>query len=321
MSSFPYIALFSSTLVFRTLIALSASHWLIIWIALELNILSFIPLIIFSSNHQETEAAIKYFLAQALGSRLLLLSATITTKLTPILLFSLLIKAGIAPFHYWFPLVIRTRRWIICLLLTTWQKLIPLRLILFIFSAQFPSLITTVGTLRAIIGGLGGLNQTQIRPLLAYSSIGHIGWMLVARQTSSSVATIYFLIYILISIPLISTAWIRNSFSIKFSNQTILTSPHLIIMLLLLLSLGGIPPFLGFFPKWILLLKIKSIIVAILLITGSLINLFYYLNIVFSIFLQSNIATLPNSPSISPTISLLSTLAILPFPAITLIIT
>jgi len=283
MSSFPFITLFSSTLFLSTFIALSASHWLIIWIALEINIISFLPIISISSWAQESEASIKYFFFQALGSRLFLLGST-NQSLFIFILLGLLIKLGVAPFHFWLPQVINAISWPICIILLTWQKIIPLLIITFSPTLSSSSLILLLARIRTIVGGLGGLNQTQIRPLLAYSSIGHLGWILAASSCSPSISITYFSIYSLISISLFYLLFIINKKELVTLNSIYPIKPSIIlIFIILLLSLGGLPPLVGFFPKWIVLYSINSIPTTFFLISGSLLNLFYYLNIRFSL--------------------------------------
>lgn len=300
-SILPYTALFITTLTLRTLSALSASHWLILWISLELNLLSFIPIITSSSNHQESESAIKYFLAQAIGSGIILLSAIIKSYLTQpiieyfpplILIFGLIIKLGIAPCHFWFPNVMSGLNWLKCLILITWQKLIPLLILFSITSLINPSLFIFIASMGALIGGFGGINQTHLRPLLAYSSIGHIGWITAAAISSFSISINYLVTYIFISSNI---TWILHIWKLEQTPQSKNLSQssriQLILLSILLLSLGGLPPLLGFFPKWLTLetlINTNIFFIIFPLIIGSLINLFYYLTIFFSITLKSS---------------------------------
>lgn len=265
-----------------TLLALSASHWLMIWVALELNIISFIPLIIFSSWHQETEASIKYFLFQALGSSLLLLGSY-SPSFFFLIILGIIVKLGIAPFHYWFPSVINSISWPICLLLTTWQKIVPLFLLITVSMTLSSSICIAIASLNTIVGGIGGLNQTQIRPLLAYSSIRHIGWIIAASPVSSFIRMSYFLVYTLTSITLFLYLFFLNSRTSKlFSSTTLANFINIFTLTLLLLSLGGLPPLTGFLPKWLVIASLDSLVTPVFLILGSLINLFYYLNICLS---------------------------------------
>lgn len=294
MSSLPYICLFSCTLILGSILALRGNHWIFIWIGLELNLISFIPLLTSSHVNQEAEAAIKYFISQALGRGLLLLGALSLLSspqlpLNPIfynilLIIGLLIKLGLPPCHFWFPAVISSISWPICLILATWQKLIPIILLIYRLSSSITPLLFLVIIFSSLIGGLGGLNQTQLRPLLAYSSIGHISWIIAASLISYSRSIIYFLIYILITIPLMSLFWNNFIFlNSSINNLTLRSKLFSFTLIILILSLAGVPPFTGFFPKWIIVQSLSpvSIRLIIVILLGSIINLYYYLNLIF----------------------------------------
>lgn len=290
----PFTTLFSSSLILGSLLAIRRTHWIFIWLGLELNLISFIPLLIYSNKFNEAEAAIKYFLAQALGSGLILLGS-LTFYINPHMLFGpntinlflllgLLTKLGLPPCHFWFPSVISIISWPICIILATWQKLVPIILLSYRILPNLNIIIFTIVTLRSILGGVGGLNQTQLRPLLAYSSIGHISWMLAASTRSYSSRLIYLFVYILITLPLIGLLWISSSLSNISSIRLTTTTPtHSIRLFTLILSLGGLPPFLGFFPKWIVIETLNSsfTLFIFILLFGSILNLYYYLNITF----------------------------------------
>lgn len=271
--------------------ALSANHWVLVWLSLELNIISFLPIINSYNWNQEQEACLKYLLFQALGSRILLLSS-INTNLSLLILIAFLIKLGAAPFHFWFPPVIKSTPWIPSTLLLTWQKIAPLCLLFFLSTRK--STLLFLGGINAIIGGVGGMNQSHLRPLLAYSSIGHIGWILTRIYMSPSISIFYITLYIFISLTIIVTAASTNTLTVlrTKNKNNILT----LILCVLLLSLAGLPPLAGFFPKLIVISSIKSFILPLVLILGSLINLFYYLNIFFNFFLRNFTQHIPPQP-------------------------
>lgn len=314
MFQYPYINLFLSTLITRTIIALSSSHWLIIWISLEVNIISFIPILASSRWHQESEAALKYFLFQALGSTFVLLGV-LSSSYNLLIVFGLIIKLGVAPFHYWFPSVIRSVSWLSALLLLTWQKIAPLILLISSFH-EYKEILLLVGIVSALVGGLGGLMQTRLQPILAYSSIGHIGWILATSYASPFISLLYLFYYILISIPIVWSAQKGSLYSLK-QTKTPLYNYVMIITLPCILSLRGLPPLLGFFPKLLAVISFSSTIFPLCLLLGSLINLRYYLNFFFASLLSTSSQKLSFfDPSSSYFLLLLAYLATLPLPSI-----
>lgn len=331
----PFLFSIYSLIVIRTIFAIRRTNFLTVWIILELNILRFIPIIKNSKWNQETEAATKYFLAQALGSLLLLLSSTLIhySRYYILSIFcsatfttSILLKLGGAPCHIWYPSVIAAISWKNCLILSTWQKLAPLSLLLFINEVnKTNTLLLLIAGINTIVGGIIGINQTNLRSLLAYSSIGHIGWILsIIRINKIYIAIIYFLIYSILVSPVflllnyINTITIQDMTSSSKSN--ILITP---IISILLISLAGLPPLAGFLPKLIVIYNIISInyFIIFILLLGSYINLYYYLNISLSSILSSvPNRTNPTKPvSASTTVTLLITLSILIIGFITLL--
>ena len=311
----PSSLLFALTLITGTFIAVSSTNWLYLWIGIELNLLSFIPLIAASQSLQETEASVKYFIIQAIGRGLMLTAGIISMNpivaksfhiLIPTIFFvSMIIKLGMAPCHQWLPHVMSRISWTHCIILATWQKVSPLIIIIFFIPREFYYLIIATAILRALVGGLGGINQTQLRTLLAYSSIGHIGWMLSTIECSFTLFSTYFIIYIIISIRLITLLASNNIIISKIPNSVIsITTLSFLIIILIIFSLGGLPPFLGFLPKWLIISELAFqhiFLLIIVLITGSLINLFYYFNITFNFILTSSqqpgpYASLPWAP-------------------------
>lgn len=283
-----------------TLITLSSSSWIGIWMGLELNLLSFIPLIIRPNNLNSTESAIKYFLIQAFASLVFLFSSIIyITKFSFfnfiyfnyenfIINSSIILKLGAAPFHFWFPNIIEGLSWINSLILLTWQKLAPLTIISY---SSYNSYIIVFILFSTFIGAIGGLNQTSLRKLLAFSSINHIGWILTAELYRNSLWLFYFLIYRIINISIIRIFKIFNLFHI---NQIfIFNNSHLILKFCLFMnffSLGGLPPFLGFLPKWIIIeniIKSHLFFLTFFIVIAALITLFFYARLTFSAFLLS----------------------------------
>ena len=317
----PANILFCSIIVISTLLTLMANNVIIIWVGLELNLLAIIPLLINSYHINESESAIKYFIIQAIGGILFLLGSLriplrewsilyneklfrgftnpipptiweIYISKIPILLFlsGLLIKLGAAPFHFWFPQVISGISWPICILITTWQKIPPLIIISYLSKlGNYIYWIILIGLIGVIVGGIIGINQTQLRPLLAYSSVAHIGWILLAINLATYIILIYLSIYIIISLAIIIVAYINNQSAISIitpiKSFSYLTKLYIII---LLFRYGGIPPLQGFLPKLIVSYSIVAhsiYILIVITIIFSLIPLYYYFNLLFNCFI------------------------------------
>ena len=306
-SGLPFRYIFILVVGFGSLFSLSSRHWLGVWAGLEINLIGFLPILVYQKRALERESAVKYFVIQALGSRLLMFGSLFSYGLSLswesltralisapsgalLLSFGLLLKIGIFPFHFWFPRVIAGLSWFSCLLLATWQKLAPVFLVVALMEAKSLSflalLVCLLGAGSRLAGGFGGLNQTQVRALLAYSSIGHIGWILFGLSSSERTIKIYFMIYVAISICVFLSLWASDSGNLK--NLRALRNSNWggpFTFILILLSLGGLPPLLGFISKWIVITAGSSTSswgLLFLLVLGSLISLFYYLRLFFS---------------------------------------
>nr|YP_010938108.1 NADH dehydrogenase subunit 2 [Lamellibrachia donwalshi]WLD05558.1 NADH dehydrogenase subunit 2 [Lamellibrachia donwalshi] len=313
----PATPLFISTLILSTFLSISASHWLLLWLGLELNLLSFIPFMMTSKSLQETEGAVKYFMAQALGSALILLGALMLfnphlspeLSMIPIILGAMN-KLGLAPCHFWFPTVMASISWLSCLTLATWQKIIPLMILISLPMNQSFLFLILAGGLSSLIGGIGGMNQTSLRPLLAYSSIGHLGWMICTSTVSSSTATIYFISYILIVTPIMILLMSKNIFSnIQLFSLSKSKLSFQLSAAILFMSLGGLPPLFGFFPKWMAIQSMTSsemLFLPLILILGALMNLYFYLNLSFPMIISFLTPSLTKKKSSVPVMALFS---------------
>lgn len=289
--------LFLSSLITSTIIIITSSNWIILWLRIEVNIISIIPLILITTKNKELEGAIKYFLVQTVGSISILLAIFIFNTLpidvarSIMIVIRIIIKIGVAPFHIWLPQVINNIMWLICFLIVTWQKLGPIIITSYILTSWSMQILIIVSIINGVVGSLGGVSQTQMRPLIAYSSIAHIGWIIRAIILSSTLILFYFIIYFIVSriiiFPLIKEEK-KNSINFNSSNQIFSKLRH--ILNLNLLSIGGMPPLLGFIPKWIVIrsLILYSPILTIRLILTSILRLFFYLKVIISNFINVN---------------------------------
>nr|UDP55631.1 NADH dehydrogenase subunit 2 [Scatella tenuicosta] len=289
--------MFILILISGTLITISSNSWLGAWMGLEINLLSFIPLMS-DDNLMSTEASLKYFLTQALASSILLFSIILfmmnsnlinnlnNNYIHMMILSSLLLKSGAAPFHFWFPNMMEGLSWNNSLILMTWQKIAPLMLISYMI---VNSLIMFSIIMSVLIGSLGGLNQTSLRKLMAFSSINHLGWMMAAMQLSESIWLIYFILYSLLTFNMI---YFFNMYKVSHMNQLFsmffYSKIMKFFMFLNLLSLGGLPPFLGFFSKWMVIQYVSmnnQLFLMIVLTLTTLITLYFYLRLCYSAFM------------------------------------
>nr|QNH73572.1 NADH dehydrogenase subunit 2 [Anthreptes rhodolaemus] len=325
---------FATSLILGTTITVSSNHWVMAWTGLEINTLAILPLISKSHHPRAIEAATKYFLVQAAASALVLFSSMSNawhtgqwdiTQLTHptsclILTSAISMKLGLVPFHFWFPEVLQGSPLTTGLLLSTIMKLPPLTLLYMTSPSLNPTVLTTMAILSAALGGWMGLNQTQIRKIMAFSSISHLGWMAIILAYDPKLTLLNFYLYSLMTaavfltfnatkvhnLPALMTAWTKI--------------PSLNAMLLLtLLSLAGLPPLTGFMPKWLIiqeLTKQDMALAATTIALLSLLSLFFYLRLAYC-----TTVTLPphttnhmkqwhiNKPT-SPVIAILTTLSL-----------
>nr|AOZ71869.1 NADH dehydrogenase subunit 2 [Lobesia sp. FRA-2014] len=281
-------------LFFSTLISISANSWFGCWIGLEINLLSFIPLISNSKNLFSSEASLKYFLIQSIASinflfiilmKMFFFYLEKDNFITMMMNSTLLMKMGSAPFHFWFPNIMEGLSWMNCFILMTWQKISPMILLSYYFFDKFLFIILI---LNVMIGAIGGLNQTSLRKLLAFSSINNLGWMISSIMISENLWLFYFYFYSFLNSIM---CFMFFMFNIFFINQLFVINLNNMIKMSLMinfLSLGGLPPFIGFFPKWMVinfLLKNKFFILMFIFVMMSLIMLLYYIRIIYSSFM------------------------------------
>nr|YP_009743979.1 NADH dehydrogenase subunit 2 [Adhemarius dariensis]QIE12753.1 NADH dehydrogenase subunit 2 [Adhemarius dariensis] len=286
---------FFFVLFFSTMISISANSWFGCWIGLEINLLSFIPLISNSSNLLSSEASMKYFLTQSIASMNFLFSILIKMTLmknfemnnfiSVMINSSLLMKMGAVPFHFWFPNISEGLSWVNNFILMTWQKITPMILLSYYFNEYF---LYYIIMLNVMIGALGGINQTSLRKLMAFSSINNLGWMIFSMMISENLWMLYFMMYSFLISIMFFFFYILNMF---FINQLFINNMNFMIKMNLFinfLSLGGLPPFIGFLPKWIIinfLMINKLYVMTFIMVLSSLITIFFYIRIIYSSFL------------------------------------
>nr|YP_009240312.1 NADH dehydrogenase subunit 2 [Galaxias platei]AMO26369.1 NADH dehydrogenase subunit 2 [Galaxias platei] len=306
------LAVLLSSLGLGTALTFASSHWLLAWMGLEINTLAIIPLMTQQHHPRAVEATTKYFLTQATAAAMILFASTTNAWLTgewgiqqlshPVAaataLMALALKVGLAPVHFWLPEVIQGLDLPTGLLLSTWQKLAPFALIVQVAPFADSALLTALGILSTLVGGWGGLNQTQLRKVLAYSSIAHLGWMVLVLQFAPSLTLLALLTYILMTASAFLTFNATRSTSISMLATAWAKAPALVgLASLVLLSLGGLPPLTGFMPKWLILQELTKQglpLTATIAALTALLSLYFYLRLCYAM-------SLTTSPNTSPT--------------------
>lgn len=323
-----YILLVSATLG-MSLMA-SASDLIMLYLAIETTS---IPLYVLSGSllkdPKSTESGIKYLLFGALTSAIMLYGFSLLYGLTgttqiyeiaqklgaaqvapyvPVVLVMLVLagfgfKISAAPFHFWAPDVYEGSPTSVAGFLSTASKGAGFAVLLRFLVAVFPNLapswfiIALLATLSMIIGNVVALRQTNIKRLLAYSSIAHAGYMLIGvaagSQLGSTASIFYLMSYLVTNLAAFGIVVVvgRAIGSDEIRDYAGLSrrSPALALALLVaLLSLGGVPPFAGFVGKLFVFgaaVQANLIWLAILGILNSIVALYYYLTVLKVVYL------------------------------------
>nr|AGS15336.1 NADH dehydrogenase subunit 2 [Cistopus chinensis] len=329
---FPANFMFIMMMFMGTIMSLSSSHWLMMWMGLELNLMGILPLMNIKSKNFEIESSMKYFIIQSMSSSLFIMSSIFMylssismlsmfnySLFSSIMNISLLIKLGSAPFHFWLPAMCKQMSWMMLFLILTWQKLAPLFMLSFINYNYVIMIMSSITS--SILGSIQAINQSSLQLIMVYSSITHLGWMLSTCFLNNSLMLIYLLIYSTIILPLFISFYKNSSFfTYSLTEQNNHMNKENIFIMSLILSLSGMPPMLGFLSKLMVLnflLKMNMILLSLLLFIGTLISLYFYLNLMMMMMIKSyfmfktNMMNMMNMKSIM-CINMFSTIIFIP---------
>nr|ABL11142.1 NADH dehydrogenase subunit 2 [Arizona elegans] len=289
----------TTSIILSTTMITSTTHWLMTWVCLEINTLSMTPIISKPNHPRATEAATKYFLIQTMASTTILFAATMNAMNTSnwdnnlttepmamtMITLALMMKMAAAPFHFWLPDVSQGATTLTTLTVLTWQKIAPLTILLTTHNKTNITLLLLSAMLSVAAGGLGSLNQTQLRKLMAFSSIAHTGWVLATMTMAPNISMLTFMVYTTATIPVFLLINITTSATIKDIGTMWTKSPYTMMVLsTTTLSLGGLPPLLGFMPKWLILNNMvynNMIMEATLMAMTSLLSLYVYMRLMY----------------------------------------
>jgi len=304
------------------LILSSASHFLTAYVAIELFSFPLYILVAYHRiSVRGTEAALKYFVTGALASGFFLYGMSLIYGAAQSLLFvdlihvtpspifvvgiifvlaGLAFKLGLAPFHLWLPDVYEAAPLSVVTFLSGAPKIavfvVFIRLVGHSFDAVFANheyLFLILGILSMVLGNIFALTQKKIRRLFAYSSVAQMGFVAVALVVGNNVAysSAYFflLTYACVSVGFFSILTLLQTQGVVIDQVKDLAGigrryPVIGFMLMLLIfSMAGIPPFVGFMSKLFVLLSLidgHSVEIAALVVFLSIVGLYYYLNVI-----------------------------------------
>nr|YP_010028991.1 NADH dehydrogenase subunit 2 [Grammomys selousi]QOU09795.1 NADH dehydrogenase subunit 2 [Grammomys selousi] len=333
------------TILMGPMITMTSSNLMSMWVGLEMSLLAITPLLINKNNPRSIEATTKYFITQATASMMILFTIVLNYKqlgtwtfqqqtnnfLLNTMLIALSMKLGLAPFHYWLPEVTQGVSLHTGLILLTWQKIAPLSIMFQIYHMTNPTMVMVLAVTSIFTGAWGGLNQTQTRKIMAYSSIAHMGWMLSILPYNPDLMLTNLIIYIMLTIPMFMVLMMLSSTTISSISLMWNKMPTMLaITSLLLLSLGGLPPLTGFLPKWAIiteLLKNNCTVTATLMAMMALLNLFFYTRLIYSTSLtmfptnnNSKMITYQEDSKLNPILPTLAGLSTLTLPLAPLLV-
>jgi NADH-quinone oxidoreductase subunit N len=324
----PILVILSTIGIF---LMISGADLITVYLGLELSSLALYILVSFNHNSEKsTEAGVKYFVLGALASGILLFGASllygfsgstnfaeIFTKINSfdgiknfppafilglVLFFSgLFFKLSLAPFHMWAPDVYEGATKLVLSFIATAPKIGSLAVLIKIISGlnseiykPIQMIFIVVSILSMLVGAFGGLMQSNIKRLIAYSGIANMGYLLISvlvgSEKSVQASIIFTVIYMVSTIGLLSilTLLKRNNsedlcLTSDFSGLS-KTNPYIAVAVaIFLFSIAGIPPFAGFLAKFVVFkqaIMSKFYTLAVIGVVASVVACFYYLRII-----------------------------------------
>ncbi len=269
----------------RTRVSFFLRRRLRIWLMLELNFICFVRLLRQEFRVANRNGNLYYFLIQRLGRVFILLRILIfliwNIKLFSLIFFSaILLKLGSTPFQFWYLKLIHKISWKNIWLLSVWQKFIPLILLKFSSSV----ILILFGVINVLTRRLSSVKQKKIKKILGLSSLFSLGWV-ISVIALSEIWLWFILGYGLVLINLILSLISTQLLSVENLESSLRNPINLLVFFLNLLIVRGIPPFIVFYLKILilsLLIEFSFFIVLIYLVISVFI-IYIYLIIRFSL--------------------------------------
>mgnify|MGYP000265110253 FL=1 len=310
--------------VLGMMVMISSNDLMVFYMGLELQSLALYVLATFNRDQlKSSEAGLKYFVLSALSSGLLLYGCsliygfsgstnfdTIANQLNSneyvltfgivFILVGLAFKISAVPFHMWAPDVYEGSPTSVTLFFTMVPKIAALTVFIrFLYVPflnlidQWQMIIVFLSIASMLFGAIAAIGQTNIKRLIAYSSIGHIGYTLAGLATGSNEgiqsSIVYISIYIIMNLALFSCLLMlkrNNEYYEEIEDLSGLSKNHPLLslsLLIILFSLAGIPPLAGFFAKFYIfkaVLEQSMYFLAIVGLLSTVIAAFYYLRVI-----------------------------------------
>jgi len=306
-----------ASLVITPILCMVRNSWIVIWVALEINTLSFCS-VITEQNERVTsgqkDSSIKYFVVQSVASAILIMFISIQREFraTRVLFIAgtsaVLVKLAASPFHGWFLEIIKSMKWERRIILITWQKLAPIYLLLFMIK----SIIVILMFLTVVVRRLSQINTKTIMEVIALSSIFNLRWMIISTLVRVKTLFTFILLYwtsLALTVRIIINASIKEKskdLSSKVNQWTVVT---------VMATLSGLPPTIGFAAKWsvarqAVICKMKTITTMIL--TLRAVNLYVYLRMTTSMLITNLSIKHKNTETKNPLLTYFSILLNIP---------
>nr|UEP15868.1 NADH dehydrogenase subunit 2 [Thrips setosus] len=277
--------LFLVSLISSIFICLSSSSFLSMWMSMEINLFSMIPLMSEDQKTYSEKSTMIYFLIQSVSSSIVIICVSFNSKdfksLTMMMIFlAIFVKLGMFPFHIWMICTIEGMSWNLAFFMMTLQKIIPIS-ILMLFIHQ--ETIIMFCLLNSFIVAFSGITMFSMRKIMGFSSINHLSLMLMAMVLSKKTFKMYFFIYSFMTYTSTKIMKKTNT-NFLFQTLTIFKSNKLnnLVFLILFLSMAGIPPLLGFMPKLmtiLIMMKSNMFTTVFLVLIFNTLSTFFYLRI------------------------------------------